>query len=332
MTDDADQSPPYTLVHGDGPAALVDFGDVDHVFVDVPYSEEVDAGNEAESLRDNPFEFEPMNPELMERMATSIAMRCRRWAIIMTSEEEGHDWRRALKRVGMKIPRTGIWVRQNSKPQMTGDRPAQGHELIICAHSPLGEQRWNGGGKPAVWFAPVVRGEERIHPTQKPVKLLRELIEDFSDPGEIWADFCMGSCVSGKVAVGLGRRFFGCDLDKRYVDHAAEALKLPLFGGRAVQVDMFGSSPASRAGRAREDLDRQILRMITDEGISRGVLDEAIGATRSEITNSLSRLRKVGLIRREGKTKDSLYLRAVQMQGSSSTTPSQSTSTESSTP
>jgi DNA-binding transcriptional ArsR family regulator len=307
--------PTYTIEHGDGPNCLLSFGEVDHVFVDVPYSAEVDARNEAEQLRDNPFEFDPMTDDLRERTARAVAARCRRWALIMTSDDEVDLWKKALTRAGMDVLRIGHWVRQGTKPQITGDRPAQGTEPIVIAHSRIGERRWNGGGRPGVWFAPIVQGTARVHPTQKPEQLLRQLIDDFSDEGEIWADIFAGSFSTGVVALGMGRRFYGVELDEKWIALGHERMKLPLFQSKPLQADLFGASPASRSAKLREDLDRQILRLISNDGIARTEIASSIDATRSEITRALARLRKSGLVRRDGKTNDSKYFRAVAMQG-----------------
>lgn len=321
MTDTAtaeglsDGIPSYTLVHGDGPQALIEFGEVDHVFLDSPFDEEIERRNNAETLRANKFGFAPLTLDLMQASMQAIAMRVRRWSIIKCSDFEDRTWEDVGKAAGLLFLRRGVWVRENSKPQVSGDRPAQGHEYLLFFHSPVGEIRWNAGGKDAVYFAPTVRGAARVHPTQTPDKLLRELIEDFSDEGEIWGDFMMGSCVTGRNAIGLGRRFFGVDNDKRWVDYAQESLRMPLFTAKPLQPELFPCAPASRAARARGDLDRQILRLIQHGPSTRTQIDSAVDATKSEITSSLGRLRKGGMIQRTGKTRDSEYILAVRMQG-----------------
>lgn len=305
----------WSIVHGDGPNSLLGYGGVDHVIVDVPYSARVDSGNDADRTRSNPFAFEPMTDELRARTAQAIAARCRRWAILFTSDDEQHLWRDLLVANGMEFIRFGIWVRLGSKPQMTGDRPGQGHEVAVIVHAGGTQKRWNGGGRPAIWHAPVVRGDERVHPTQKPSELLRQIIEDFTDPGDLIADPFGGSFSTGVVAVSLGRRFFGADLDEKWVALGRERIKLPLFDSKPLQADLFGPSNGSIASRTRSEIDHQILRLITNDGISRSEIETIVASTRHEVTSSLSRLRKAGLVRRDGNTHKSRYFRAVAMQG-----------------
>jgi site-specific DNA-methyltransferase (adenine-specific) len=51
------------------------------------------------------------------------------------------------------------------------------------------------------------------HPTQKPVALLRYLIETYSNPGETVLDFTMGSGTAGVACKESGRSFIGIEED-----------------------------------------------------------------------------------------------------------------------
>lgn len=65
-----------------------------------------------------------------------------------------------------------------------------------------------------VWDIPALRGNQREsvgYPTQKPLALMRRLIECFSDPGDLVADLCCGSGTTLVAALTLGRRALGVD-------------------------------------------------------------------------------------------------------------------------
>jgi site-specific DNA-methyltransferase (adenine-specific) len=64
---------------------------------------------------------------------------------------------------------------------------------------------------------------EKIHPNQKPKRLIQSLIRTFTDPGDVVIDTCAGSGVHLLAAVEMGRRAYGFEIDKKF--HAA-ALKL----------------------------------------------------------------------------------------------------------
>lgn len=59
-------------------------------------------------------------------------------------------------------------------------------------------------------------GEKGLHPTQKPVALYAYLIRTYTNPGDIVADFCMGSGTTGVAAAKEGRNFIGCDNNAGY--------------------------------------------------------------------------------------------------------------------
>ena len=58
---------------------------------------------------------------------------------------------------------------------------------------------------------------ERVHPTQKPVNLLKWLIKSYSDPGASVLDFTMGSGSTGVAANCLNRSFIGIEKDPKYI-------------------------------------------------------------------------------------------------------------------
>jgi len=60
----------------------------------------------------------------------------------------------------------------------------------------------------------------KIHPTQKPVSLLKKLIEIFTDPGDVVIDPCAGSGSTLRAAYELGRHSYGFEVDRRYFEAA----------------------------------------------------------------------------------------------------------------
>jgi len=57
---------------------------------------------------------------------------------------------------------------------------------------------------------------EKIHPTQKPVKLLEKLIEIFTDDGDVVIDPVAGSGATLIAAENLGRKAFGFEIKKDF--------------------------------------------------------------------------------------------------------------------
>jgi len=59
-----------------------------------------------------------------------------------------------------------------------------------------------------------------LHPTQKPVALLEDLIKTYTNEGETVLDFTIGSGTTGVAAKNLNRKFIGIELDPSYFEIA----------------------------------------------------------------------------------------------------------------
>ena len=66
---------------------------------------------------------------------------------------------------------------------------------------------------------------KNIHDTEKPVELMKILIENSSQPNGVVLDPFMGVGSTGIACLEVGRHFIGMELDKQYFDIAAKRLK-----------------------------------------------------------------------------------------------------------
>lgn len=64
----------------------------------------------------------------------------------------------------------------------------------------------------------------KIHPTQKPVKLLERLIKIFTDPGEVVIDPVAGSGTTLLAALNCGRESYGFEIKKDFYRDAAKLI------------------------------------------------------------------------------------------------------------
>jgi len=64
----------------------------------------------------------------------------------------------------------------------------------------------------------------KIHPTQKPVALLKKLIEIFTDKGEVVIDPVAGSGTTLVAAIELDRKAYGFEIKKNYFKEATELI------------------------------------------------------------------------------------------------------------
>lgn len=76
------------------------------------------------------------------------------------------------------------------------------------------------------WFNWEKDGKEipKIHPAQKPVKVLKKLIETFTDEGDVVIDPCCGSGSTLRASAELGRSAFGFEIDKTFYTRAKDEM------------------------------------------------------------------------------------------------------------
>ncbi len=96
------------------------------------------------------------------------------------------------------------------------------HELIAFAELPSAPPLVTGDGD----ILPMrgVPAEERQHPAEKPVELLRILLEKHPAASLILDPF-MGSGTTGVACVNLGRKFIGIEIEPKYFDIACRRIE-----------------------------------------------------------------------------------------------------------
>ena len=243
------------LIHGDCRDILPQLDAVDHVMADPPYARDVyvrlGSGTPARLgvavqgatwTKRHGAALQKMAAgdigsidDMLEDVAEQIARVTKRWAIVFSDAETTWRWRSALttEPASMRYVRTGAWVKPNTMPQMSGDRPAVGFEPCTIVHA-NGPMRWNGGGKVGVWTYGTASGASRPdHPCPKPEQLMVELVSQFTDPGDLILDPFGGSGTTAVAAKRLGRRCIVIEKEEKYCEVAARRLSqsaLDLFG------------------------------------------------------------------------------------------------------
>lgn len=83
--------------------------------------------------------------------------------------------------------------------------------------------KFNNDGRMVFDWMPWERDGDtypKIHPAQKPVALLKKLIEIFTDPGDVVIDPCCGSGTTLRAAKELGRNAYGFEISKEFYRRA----------------------------------------------------------------------------------------------------------------
>lgn len=118
------------------------------------------------------------------------------------------------------LPPTNCWLVWDKKGYKPFDNPFADVELA-----------WTSMRGVAKKYTHIQQGfvtddtEERFHPTQKPVALLRAIIRDFTKEGDTVLDPFMGSGSTGVACELEGRNFIGIEKDKNYFNIAKERIE-----------------------------------------------------------------------------------------------------------
>ena len=94
---------------------------------------------------------------------------------------------------------------------------------------------WEGKGHKSNLLK-YAKDSKKYHPTQKPVKLLEDLIKTFSNEGDTVCDLTMGSGSTGVAAMNTGRNFIGIEKNDHYFEIAKKRIEdaAKFFGGGAI--------------------------------------------------------------------------------------------------
>ncbi len=69
------------------------------------------------------------------------------------------------------------------------------------------------------------KDNQGLHPTQKPVKLMEDLVKTYTNEGDTVLDFTMGSGTTGVACKNLNRNFIGIELDEKYFNIAKDRIE-----------------------------------------------------------------------------------------------------------
>lgn len=136
------------------------------------------------------------------------------------------DWRMlatlepSIESAGVRFQNLVVWDK-GSMGLGSGFR-AQ-HELIL--HFTFGSPVYCDLGTGNVIRCPRVGSEDRIHQTEKPVDLLKQLIEVVTHPGQTILDPFMGSGSTAEACIALERSFIGIERDPEHFQSACRRIE-----------------------------------------------------------------------------------------------------------
>lgn len=233
-----------TLYLGDCLEVMPTLGRVDHVIADPPYEAQAHkkdrrTGRSVRTGEDASLDFCAITEDLRDAVSKWGTDNSDGWCIYFCQAEAVAAWRDCIEAHGGKYKRPCIWVKPDSTPQLNGQMPAMGYESFVCQWSGESHSRWNAGGKRGVYTHCTNQPDRTgLHPTEKPLPLMVEILKDFTNHGQTILDPFMGSGTTGVACVKLGRKFIGIELDEKYFDIACKRIREAY-----EQPDMFIAPP-----------------------------------------------------------------------------------------
>jgi DNA modification methylase len=138
--------------------------------------------------------------------------------------------RKGMKDTGFYYSQMIIWIK--NQPVMSRKDYLSQYELI--AYGWFGKHKMERSKSKNVIYHPRPN-RSRLHPTQKPIGLLRKIIPDSTRVGDFVYDPFLGSGSTAIACEHLGRRCIGIEIDEIYISTILERLE-KLTGEKAVKI------------------------------------------------------------------------------------------------
>ena len=206
------------LLNGDCLELMKDIpnGSVNLVLTDIPYGVVNRESNGLRNLDKNKadivtFDLKELTETLCDKTDGSIYMFC--------GTEQVSTIRATMIEKGLST-RLCIWEKTNPSPMNGQVIWLSGIEC--CVYGKKKNATFNEHCKNTVFRFPTVKG--KLHPTQKPINLMKYLIEVSSNENDIVLDPFMGSGSTGVACLNTNRNFIGIELDKNYFEIAKTRL------------------------------------------------------------------------------------------------------------
>ncbi len=123
-----------------------------------------------------------------------------------------------------------VWHKTNPTPNIYKKGFLNSCELILCFWNK--GHKWNFSNQKKMHNfieTSICMGKERLknpkHPTQKPISVLKHIIEIASDKGDVIFDPFMGVASTAIAALKTGRKFYGCEINETYYRAGVERVK-----------------------------------------------------------------------------------------------------------
>ncbi len=217
-------------------------GSIDCIITDPPYNLGnfmLDRNTNLAKLRQNSFAYagwDNMDYEKWSRQMELFLDECHRvlkkrgTLIIFMAIIKVESILRMAQGKGLYYKTTGIWHKTNPMPRNMKIHFVNSTEswIYFVNNATSGTFNYDGVVRHDFIESSVCPASEKKfgkHPTQKPLKIMKELISRVSNPGDVILDPFMGSgstCVASTI---LGRKYIGIELNEQYFNIAKSRIE-----------------------------------------------------------------------------------------------------------
>ena len=147
----------------------------------------------------------------------------RGWIITFCAKKDIGKYWEILEKEGFIAIDTVAWVKPDPLPLNAKSRFLNAWEAIVVGKR--GGAHWGSNYLHNVLKYQAPKGKNRVHPTQKPLGLIEELIKVTTKEGDIVLDPFIGSGTTAVACKMNNRRFVGFEINPEYYKMAKERLK-----------------------------------------------------------------------------------------------------------
>ena len=209
----------YDLRHGPWQTVLADVEQVDAAIFDAPYSDKVHDGNDGLVVRDS-LGYEAMTPDLVAEHVKHWSPRVRGWYVSITSHDLWPVWCDALEAAGRCVFSPIPLVDEGMTVRLQGDGPSS-WTCWLCVARPRSKAMAKWGTLRGAYRRRA--GDERSKRRGgKPLGVMREIVRDYSRPGDLVLDTHAGGGTTLLAAMLEGRRAIGAERDEAAYHDADE--------------------------------------------------------------------------------------------------------------
>lgn len=152
-----------------------------------------------------------------------VVPKVRGWAVIFCAQAQIGEYVEILRSHGFNAVGTIVWHKTNPVPFNTRFKPVNAWEAGVVGKRP-GTKFHGTGTVHNVFTCKSPSPQNRIHPTQKPLGLFRELTQLFSKRGDLLLDPFAGSATTVCAALELRRNVIAFESDERHYRAACDRL------------------------------------------------------------------------------------------------------------